>query len=211
MCINVDDKNSYPNELIEYCKSLKDKVNLGKYNDFNVDIPIKLLKKLEKENIKVYHCTRTDDISSFKKYGILIPNKSSTLKNNLIKSYNYDLNTINSGVAKHRGNTIHFVYSYKFLENNTGVIPFLDKIGGEISECTQNYKKNTQGIPYVLEFIINLSDVNFIQPLVEKMIRYYLFDITIDYEDFIFKDVKPEKITKYINATEVLNKLKEMI
>lgn len=43
------------------------------------------------------------------------------------------------------------------------------------------------------------------------MIIYYLFDITIDFESFIYDEVPPNDILECIMADKVLEKLERMI
>ena len=49
--IDVDNKKSYPKELINYMEEIKDKVELGKYGDFDVLIPENIIDIVNENKI----------------------------------------------------------------------------------------------------------------------------------------------------------------
>ena len=207
--IDVDNKKSYPKDLINYIEEIKDKVELGKYGDFDVLIPENIIDIVNKNKILVYHCTCCSDKRSFEENGIMIPNKSPKLRKILINSCNADIQTISDEEKSHRGNSIHFVFSYKFINECIYLSPFFEHIGGEIIEKTYDYKP-TIGIPYIVIFVIDLSELCCTYNLIQRMIKYYLYDIPVDCSGFIFEDVKNTQIIKIKNANKIMKKLKEM-
>lgn len=208
--IDVDNKKSYPKDLINYTEEIKDKVELGKYGDFDVLIPENIIDIVSKNKILVYHCTCCSDKRSFEENGIMIPNKSPKLREILINSCKADIQTISDEEKSHRGNSIHFVFSYKFINECIYLSPFFEHIGGEIIEKTHNYEP-TIGIPYIVIFVIDLSELCCTYNLIQRMIKYYLYDIPVDCSGFIFEDVKNTQIIKIKNANKIMKKLKEII
>ena len=48
------------------------------------------------------------------------------------------------------------------------------------------------------------------KPLIEKMIRKILYDIPVDFSDYVVQNIEPEQIIDYIQANKIYDNLKEM-
>ena len=71
MKIDFDNINTYPIEIMRY--ALENEFEDYNKTDFDVPVPEFFYDILDKYDFIVYHCTRTVNINSFKRNGILIP------------------------------------------------------------------------------------------------------------------------------------------
>lgn len=108
--------------------------------DFDVPVPEFFYDILDKYDFIVYHCTRTVNINSFKRNGILIP-EDKKLKKILFEETNgCDINDVGE-FRLGRGLDIQFVFSYEEICNDKQYKNFFDHIGGEIIEFTNKYNR----------------------------------------------------------------------
>ena len=214
--LDADNSKTYPVLFLEFIEKIKKsfpKNNISEIKDNIIEIPPEIVNEFCKYKVICYHFTRAKSISTFLKYGILIPNKSKTLQTILKKESNgLDIKMLNCEVLQRRGNTIHFVPSYKYAINECGLIPFLKNVGGEIlTEFDADKKSLSVGKAYIIKFVVDFKKIFDKNNFINKMIIYYLFDISMYFESFIYDEVPPYDILEYIEADKILEKLEGMV
>ena len=209
MKIDFDNINTYPIEIMRY--ALENEFEDYNKTDFDVPVPEFFYDILDKYDFIVYHCTRTVNINSFKRNGILIP-EDKKLKKILFEETNgCDINDVGE-FRLGRGLDIQFVFSYEEICNDKQYENFFNHIGGEIIEYTNKYnkKKLEKGNCYIIKFLIKGSEILYKRWLVQKMIRRAKFGIIVDFSGSVTHYIAPEKILDCIEADNIYKKLKEM-
>lgn len=215
--IFIDNILTYPNRIIDFIENTP-------VTEF-VEIPSYIQLYLNNLSLSIYHCTRLVDKEFVLQNGLLIPSKSSILKDYYIetlekhfKNTNYNFkDLIYNYNYEHRGNTIHFTTPYGTLnKRSSGSEHFFKFWGGELLEdilkptLKNDYSELKKiGTPYIVrkEISFNLIDYPTKQRIIYLMLRFYK-DKKLDGTDFTFyENINPTEIKEIIEASNVLENL----
>lgn len=213
MMIEVDKIETYPLFFINYLDQNKNKFRNSLNNRHDLKIDEYIIEMFNDLEIAVFHCTNLVNPITVKEYGLLLFNSDKkTLRK--ILSENFKNKEMKERILidkkQNRGDTVHFVFSFKLVKYGSGISPLLSNFGGEIATefC---YNKNdliVKTTPYIIKFRIQISQLFYTNFLISNMAAYYYDNsIIVDCEDHLYKEVPSENILDIIDATKILNNL----